>query len=438
MQSTARVKLRLSYVCVALIIGAGGCGNSDLFVGPAGLRAFQADEITATEDENNGTFETASYIEIVPDERKSVSGRLSSRSDIDIYTIGEGLAGDRIEIEVVGDSSLDAAAAIFDSDGSLLYTNDDRHFFARQLDPRIDFILPRDVDELFVAVAVSPSSRSRGDYVLTMQITPEAAKVEKHPQSIVLNFDGAFGISFGGRPAVDIPVFDPNDISWIFDGMGDEIIERVTQLVRQDFVGLDVEFITTRENRPFPIDASYIHFGTYDPALLGVAENVDEFNLSPVQDAIIFTETFAVFEVLEPTIEEIAQALANVTSHEAGHLLGLVHTFDPNGVMDITASLRQLSRDQAFSRSPIERSTFPIGDQDAAQTLVDGVGGDLEVVRANAPDSIESQQKIFSETDPDLTARVQFSSCFCYHCEAKRAKQNQSMTQDGELATSMP
>ncbi len=422
MRPTVHIPLERLCIIVALIIGAGGCGNGDLFVSPAGLRAFESDDLVTEEHEDNGTFESASHIELIPGQRKSIAGRLSSNADIDIYATGQSFAGDRIEVEVVGKPPLDSAAAVFDSRGMLLYTNDDRHFFARQINPRIDFILPRDVDELFIAVSVSPTSRSKGDYALTMQITPDKQEAEKHPQTIVLNFDGAFGIAFGGRPPVNIPIFDPTDISEKLDGTDDELIDRITQLVRQDFTGLDVEILTTRENVDFPIDASYIHFGTHDPALLGVAENVDEFNQAPVQDAIVFTETFAVFNVLEPGIEEYARALANVTSHEAGHLMGLVHTTDPGGLMDITASLRQLTHNQAFKQSPIERSTFPIGTQDAAQTLVDGVGGDLDVVRENAAAQIELHQKVFSAPEHAPIARVPFSTCYCRFHDAKHAE----------------
>lgn len=126
---------------------------------------------------------------------------------------------------------------------------------------------------------------------------------------------------------------------------------------------------------------STIHFGAEDSVLLGVAESVDEFNEHPVQEAIVFTDTFRAFNVLAPTIEEYAQALANVASHEIGHLLGLVHTRDTRGVMDISASLRQLMRNQAFLQSPLDDALFPTGFQNAVVTLVDGVGGDAEYVQ---------------------------------------------------------
>ncbi len=408
---------------IGLVFQFCGCGMGDSIVSPAGLRAFDDVATTSEERGGNDTFDRASRVEVSVDEPTWIRARLSSRNDVDIYAIGGGHAGDRLEVDVVGDSPLDAAAAVFDADGMLLYTNDDRHYFARQVDPRIDFVLPRDLDEIYVAVAVSPTSRSQGEYVVTLERTPEYEEVVKRPQTIVLNFDGALGISFGGRPAVDIPVFDASDISSHLARRSEEIIDHVTDLVRKDFVGLNVDILTTREQTEFPVDASYIHFGTHDPALLGVAENVDEFNRSPVQDAIIFTETFAVFNVIDPTIEQYAQALANVTSHEAGHLLGLVHTSDPVGVMDITASLRQLTSDQSFGQSPIEPSTFPMGIQDAVQLLVDGVGGDVRVARANADAQVGRHQKTIDADALPEAPRVPFTRCFCSTCEAKRAKQ---------------
>ncbi|MFQ5592347.1 MAG: matrixin family metalloprotease, partial [Phycisphaerae bacterium] len=80
--------------------------------------------------------------------------------------------------------------------------------------------------------------------------------------------------------------------------------------------------------------------------------------------------------LLHPSAAEMSTAIANVASHEVGHLLGLAHTADSLGIMDVTASLSELLADQDFRRSPLYYEVFPIGHQDAIQTLVDTVGGD--------------------------------------------------------------
>ncbi|MEE9295128.1 MAG: hypothetical protein V3W34_09255, partial [Phycisphaerae bacterium] len=142
------------------------------------------------------------------------------------------------------------------------------------------------------------------------------------------------------------------------------------------------------------------------------------------QEAIVFADTFEVFSALSPTIEEYAQAIANVTSHETGHLLGLVHTQDVRGLMDITATLRQLTWNQAFSRSPIEKSTFPMGYQDAAVTLVDSVGGDLETVNRNTAAQLRETETLSFEqlAKTANSARIRHFVCFCTACAARQAK----------------
>jgi hypothetical protein len=155
-----------------------------------------------------------------------------------------------------------------------------------------------------------------------------------------------------------------------------------------------------------------VYFGTYDPALLGVASGIDEFNGTYGQEAIVFVHTFAAFEPLKPTVEEIAHALANVASHEIGHLLGLVHTRDRHGIMDVTASLGDLLANQHFSFSPLYEEVFPIGSQDAVQSLVYAVGGDEELAYQAAADARANtslmQKRSFG---PPAREYLQFSTC---------------------------
>ena len=143
-----------------------------------------------------------------------------------------------------------------------------------------------------------------------------------------------------------------------------------------------------------------------------------QFNKLPIVgyvgagEAIIFTDTFAAFNELRPSVEEMGQAIANVTSHEIGHLLGLIHTTDEIGIMDVTGSLRDLLGDQTFRRSPIYSAVFPIGAQDAVQSLMASVGGDplmqsMKYVTYDAP-AIESEPP---RSEPSARSQLLLSSC---------------------------
>ena len=137
-------------------------------------------------------------------------------------------------------------------------------------------------------------------------------------------------------------------------------------------------------------------------------------NGEPTQEAIIFTDTFQAFLSIRPTETEMCQALANVTSHEIGHLLGLVHTADPNGIMDVTASLFDLVEDQMFRASPIDDSVFPIGVQDAPMQLLAYIGGDQAVVYSEEKSRRRAKAVRKPAAGPPARANFCVSTC-CGH-----------------------
>jgi len=372
--------------------------------------------LVSDESEGNDSFSAASVLELSFDELASVGGTIDWAGDIDVFDLGPVLAGDRLSLDVFGDGRLDPVAALFDADAHLIYLNDDRSFFSGLVDPHIDVVLRRNTERCYLAVASTPGGSTQGRYRLEATLTPDIDFPPPVPQAVLLNFDGASDIEFAGRAPVDIPLFQAGSISSSLAGRTEPLVDLILDAVRDDFVGLDVDVYSSRDEWPPDADMTVIHFGAYDSKLLGVAENIDEFNERPVQEAIIFTDTFAVFNVLDPSVEEYAQALANVASHEIGHLLGLVHTADATGLMDITASLRQLMRDQLFSVSPLESLTMPLGFQDAPATLVDSVGGDLQTLRARSAEHSRAAKTWgheHADDGPVARASALLSSCRC-------------------------
>ncbi|UCG16118.1 MAG: matrixin family metalloprotease [Phycisphaerales bacterium] len=375
----------------------------------------------------SGPFADAAFFSL-NDSQVTIEGTISDPSDVDIYDIGPVSAGDQIVIDVQAQSDLDAAAAVFDANENLVYANDDRAYYAKLLDPMISVQIRHDSAHCYVAIASSFSTGTRGDYVVSVTHAAAPGPVEVDKQHVYLNFDGAVSVVIGTRPAVDVPAFEGSLIAPEFEGQTDELIDRIMELVRQDFAGVNVEFVSSREGERPVEPHSTVHFGAYDQDLLGIAENIDEYNERLVQQAVVFVDTFRAFLPLSPSVDEMAQVLANVASHETAHLLGLQHTNDPHSIMDVTATLRQMMGPQSFLRAPLDEYVFPIGYQDGPQLLVEAVGGDLATAKAAAAQQLNLRALWYDEdTGPAARKMHSFSACFCPGCaKARAARQGRS------------
>ena len=375
----------------------------------------------------SGPFTGAVFLSL-SDSLVTIEGTISDPSDVDIYDIGPVSVGDQIIVDVQAQSDLDAVAAVFDANENLVYANDDRAYYAKLLDPMISVEIRHDSAHCYVAIASSFSTGTRGDYVVSVTRAAGAGPDEAAGQHVYFNFDGAASVTVGTRPAVTVPAFEGSLIAPEFAGRTDELIDRIMELVREDFVGVNVEFISSREgDRPIE-PHSTVHFGAYDADLLGIAENVDEYNERLVQEAVVFVDTFRAFLPLNPSLDEMAQVLANVASHETAHLLGLQRTNDPQSIMDVTASLRQMMGPQSFLRAPLDAYVFPIGYQDGPQLLVEAVGGDLATAKAAAAQQLTQRALWYDEgTGPAARDTYSFSACFCPVCaKARAARQGRS------------
>ena len=410
-----------------------GCGVSpwdgvsgDVTDGPAGTGHGPADipdsdDPVASTIVGDGPFD--SHIALTPAENttETVEGDISSGSAVGVFDIGPVAAGDRLVITADAVGSLDPVLALFDADGSAMIVNDDRNYYGGDLDSAIDMRSRRDTSHCYVAVAASHGSGTTGAYVLKIRRVWEGVPAEPEPQLVYLNFDGADAVVIGRRTPVRIPEFEGSLIGAEFADRSELLLEETVARIRKDYTGLNVEFVSSREGPKPAAPHTTIHFGAYDAGLLGIADYVDEFNLAAVQKAIIFVDTFGAFLPLNPSVEEMADALSNVASHETGHLLGLNHTRDARSIMDISANLRQMLASQAFRRSPFHEQVFPVGYQDAARLLVEAVGGDLSLVKAAAAEQLTMRAAWYDQGEP-VPARLDrpFSTCGCPSCAKHR------------------
>ena len=383
-------KGRLALAGVVSLLGWAGCGEGTLprDPSPSTLDPFSQLDLGGFTDQverdGNEDFSQAQQLRLGFDKTLTLAGEIDRVGDVDVYDIGGVSAGDRVVAEMFPSDSLPAVIAIFDGSGESLLINDHRNVYLGRKEPYVDVVFRRSSDQCYIAVAATPGTDGTGEYELAIFKSAGKAPLTARSQIALLNFNGRDNLALGGRSPTDIPPFDAASVAPRFAGQTEAMEAYIVASVRQDYLGLDVTILSTSEGAVDDGSMTLIHFGTFDPGLLGVAEGVDEFNERPAQHAIVFTNTFAAFSPLAPSVSQMGQAIGNVASHELGHLLGLIHTNDFQGIMDVTASLSELLRDQRFTVSPIDGQVFPLGNQNTPQYLFDTLGGDIGLINQAA------------------------------------------------------
>ncbi len=350
------------------------------------------------EQEPNNSFEAASPVPFL--ESVELLGAIggTTPADIDVFYLGPAAAGDRLNVDLDIPAGSTVILGVYDERQRLIaYLNRSSPVTGP---PAIDLVLRADVAGLHVAVSARSASAEDRPYAVRLSLTGPQTVPAGVPQALVLSFAGRDQVRIGSRLPVNVPPFDAGRIDPRFAGQTETIIRRVVELVGEDYAGLNVSIHTDIDRPAGP--HSTVYFGTYDAALLGLADNIDPYNAAAEQAAIVYTDTFSLFGRLNPDVEAISQVLANVASHEAGHLLGLRHTADPQDIMDVTASARQMMLDQDFKLGRLDASVMPLGFQDAPTLLSWTVGGALPAVRklfwpqcARTADDIAPQEDDF-------------------------------------------
>jgi hypothetical protein len=330
--------------------------------------------------------------------------------DQDLFELGPAAAGDRVQADLTADVYSDIVLGLLDDQDRLIAYLDPSSFTTGP--SRIDFIVRESTSRLYALVATRSGFPQARAYTVDISIERSVGLPAWQSQVIVLNFEGADGVRIGRRTAINIPPFDAANIDSRYAGQTETIIHLIMEMMAEDYAGLGVAIYRSDDADIPSGDRSTVYFGTYDERLLGLAENIDPYNTDLSQSAVLYTDTFSVFSVLSPDTQAMAQALANVASHEAGHLLGLRHTADVRDIMDITASARQMLVDQWFRSAALHATVLPMGLQDAPALLSWTLGGTLQVPSAAKLASLRKPADIAPQEADFYVPRWQLSTCF--------------------------
>jgi len=305
---------------------------------------------------------------------------LDAENDVDVYALGGVEAGDELSVRINSPGGAYLQAALFDADGRLL-TLAEWQEEAEGNTVVVDHVARWSSPDCVLAVsAYGPGYNALGGYEIALRSEPVDIPPYPPAQNVLLNFYGGQPDPEGRFSNVEIAPFEAAAISTQWSDETGAIVARTVEMVRENFAGLGVVVYDDPDELPPGEPFSTVHVGAPGNTAFGLAEAIDEYNANPNDEAILYVESFSYLALLSPSPEQIATALANVITHETGHLLGLRHTADAKSVMDVTASLGQLLLRRSFGTHPLDAGTFPLGQQDDVALLEEAVGGELALV----------------------------------------------------------
>jgi hypothetical protein len=298
---------------------------------------------------------------------REFSGNVTGNGNYRLFELGSGSPGDEWTVSANGPLSGPFVVVLLDANENLLMRT-----FMSYADP-LRHVLRETTGQVQLGI-MPPSGGDGGSFRLKATLHVGRPTPAPAGQVVWLNFAGGSNVRIHRRDPISFAPFDGSTIGDTYADHTQEMKDVILQEMRADYATYNIVIMSSDDGPPPTGAYSTIHFGGGEPGLLGLADSVDNYNQDPAQNAVVYVENFAPYWTMQLEPDEMAVMIANVASHELGHLLGLYHTQDPDDLMDTTGSAWDLAENQSFTRAPLEASVFATGWEDSPHLLGQTLG----------------------------------------------------------------
>lgn len=369
--------LLIAAACGAALVASGCTPQASTSDDPADLLdvVLTASDPAPDADDSDGSQQSAQTV-------RNFSGNITGSGNYKFYDLGQGSRGDEWLVSANGRMSGPFVVVLFDADHNLLM----RKYMSYSVSMR--HVLRENTGQVFLGI-MPPISGNGGAYDLKARYAGGVSVPSPTQQVVWLNFGSGSNVKIHKCDPVSFSAFDAAVIGEEYAGHTQEIKDVILAEMRADYASYNVTILSSDDGVPPAGAYSTVHFGANEPGLLGLADSVDNYNRASSENAIVYVENFAPYWTMRLTPEEMGVMVANVASHELGHLLGLYHTVNHDDLMDSTGSAWDLAGEQGFIGGVLEPSVFATGYEDADNLLGHAVGHNTQAAKNG------SQQKAY-------------------------------------------